>query len=165
MKSKNLFDFHSYLFRLVGENKLSLRHGFHPCSCSGIAHLEELLSIHRSHKAFVCLSDTTDDSIARKGGGWFKRRLFTVFVLHRFDTRNMADYQEKLTLCRELFRQFHSRFIRDEHDLQNDLAYLNVGDIRSRELGGTFLNGCTGLYFLLSMDEPADLQYDKEEWE
>lgn len=165
MNPRISFDFHAYLFRLAGKNKLARKHGFHPCSCSGIGYLEDLLAGIRSHKAFVCISDTTEDSIARKGGGWFKRRVFTVFILHRFDTRSTEDYREKLSLCRELFRQLHSRFVRDEQSLHNELAYLNVGDIRSRELGGQFLNGCTGLYFMLSMDEPADLRYNTEEWE
>ncbi|MBR4553870.1 MAG: hypothetical protein IKO20_09185 [Bacteroidaceae bacterium] len=165
MDATSLFDFHSYLYELVSRNKLASEHDFLPCSCSGIGYLEEMLSTSRNSKAFVCVSDVTEDSTAHKGGAWFKRRVFTVFILHRYNTRSQDDYREKIGVCRELFRQLHSRFILDEHDLQNDLAYLNVGDIRSRELGGQFLNGCTGLYFMLTVDEPIDLQYDADEWE
>ena len=164
MDGKSLFDFHSYLYELTEKNKLARQHDFLPCSCSGIGYLEELLTNNRSHKAFVCVSDVSEDSTQRHSGGWFKRRVFTVFILSRYNTRSMNDYREKVTLCRELFRQLHSRFILDEHDLQNDLAYLNVGDIRSRELGGQFLNGCTGLYFTLAVDEPIDLCYNSDEW-
>lgn len=42
--------------------------------------------------------------------------------------------------------------------------YIDTSDIRSNELGGLFLNACTGLYFLLAIDEPTDLQYNPEEW-
>ncbi|MBP3228206.1 MAG: hypothetical protein J6M53_05405 [Bacteroidaceae bacterium] len=164
MNPKTLFDFHSYLYALTEKNKLARQHGFLPCSCSGIGYLEDLLTNNRSHSAFVCLSDTTEDSTTRKGGGWFKRRVFTVFILCRYNTRSQQDYRDKLGVCRELFRQLHSRFLIDEHDLQSDLAFLNVQDIRSRELGGQFLNGCTGLYFMLAIDEPIDLQFNKEEW-
>ena len=31
--------------------------------------------------------------------------------------------------------------------------YIDTSDIRSNELGGLFLNACTGLYFLLAIDE------------
>ena len=90
--------------------------------------------------------------------------MFTVFLLARYDTRSKDDYRAKLSLCRELFRQMHSRFIVDASWLQSDLCYLAVDEIRSRELGGQFLNGCTGLYFMLAIDEPTDLQYNSEEW-
>ena len=164
MDAKHLFDFHNYLYELVEKNKLARTHEFYPCSCSGISYLEEMLSNSRSHKAFVCLTDTSEDSTTRKSGGWFKRRVFTVFILCRYNTRSQEDYREKLGVCRELFRQLHSRFLIDEHDLQNELAYLDVENIRSRELGGQFLNGCTGLYFMLAIDEPIDLQYDATAW-
>ena len=193
MNPKTLFDFHSYLFALTEKNKLARTHAFYPCYCSGISYLEEMLSNSRNHKAFVCLTDTSEDSTTRKSGGWFKRRVFTVFILCRYNTRSQDDYREKLGICRELFRQLHSRFLIDEHDLHlldvnrrassqpdarsasqagagnrasvnNELAYLDVENIRSRELGGQFLNGCTGLYFMLAIDEPVDLQYDKDEW-
>lgn len=54
--------------------------------------------------------------------------------------------------------------MRDSQLLQENLTYLNADDIRSNEIGGTFLNGCTGLYFQLSVDEPTELCYNPEEW-
>lgn len=164
MDATSLFDFHSYLYKLTEKNKLARENDFFPCSCSGISHLEEMLSSSRSHKAFVCVSDVSEDSTQRHSGGWFKRRVFTVFILCRYNTRSQDDYRDKIGVCRELFRQMHSRFLIDEHDLQNELAYLDVENIRSRELGGQFLNSCTGLYFMLSIDEPIDLQYNRDEW-
>ena len=77
----------------------------------------------------------------------------------------MASYSEALDTCRELMRQLHSKFIIDEADLQNDLVYLNVGNVKSRELGGQFLDSATGLYFTISMDEPTDLRYNAAEWD
>lgn len=44
------------------------------------------------------------------------------------------------------------------------MLYLDVSDIRSNELGGQFLNGCTGLYFMLTMERPVDLCYAPSEW-
>jgi len=165
MNAKTLFDFKAYIDKLTNTNILAQEKEFFPCRCSGLYYLEELLANLRSQKAFVCVSDTSEDATHRQGGGWFKRRVFTVFILMRYNTRSQQDYSEKLAICRELFRQFHSRFIVDEADLANEMAYLAVDEIRSRELGGDFLNGTTGLYFMISMDEPLDLQYNGEEWD
>ena len=165
MNARTLFDFHAYLQGLTAKNRLARSRRYHFCTCSGVGYLEELLAQMRQHSAFVCLSDVSEDSVRQVGGGWFKRRTFTAFILRRYDTRSMTAYREAIDEARELFRQLHSRFIRDEADIQNELAYLRTDDVRSRELGGQFLNGCTGLYFMLNIDEPIDLRYDAEEWD
>lgn len=164
MKTPPPFDFHAYLFDLVGRNRLAAEHSFVPCSCSGLGFLEEMLRRMREARAFVCLSDVCEESTTHRGGAWFKRRVFTVFVVARYDVRRLEDYRVKLSLCRELFRQLHTRFILDEARLQSGLVYLDVANVRSRELGGEFLNGLCGLYFTLALDEPIDLCYNAEEW-
>ena len=165
MNTKTLFDFVGYIKGLTQQNRLANVHQFVPCSCSGIGYLEDVLSRLRNERAFVCVSDVCEESITRHGGGWFKRRVFTVFLLSRYNVRDTEDYHTKMNLCRELFRQFHSRFIVDEHRLQSELTYMAVDEIRCRELGGQFLNGCTGLYFMVALDEPTDLQYNQDEWQ
>ena len=165
MNTKTLFDFVGYIKGLTQQNRLANDHQFVPCTCSGIGYLEDVLSRLRNERAFVCVSDVCEESITRHGGGWFKRRVFTVFLLSRYNVRDTEDYHTKMNLCRELFRQFHSRFIVDEHRVQSALTYMAVDEIRSRELGGQFLNGCTGLYFMVALDEPTDLQYNQDEWQ
>ena len=165
MNTKTLFDFVGYIKDLTQQNRLANDHQFVPCTCSGIGYLEDVLSRLRNERAFVCVSDVCEESITRHGGGWFKRRVFTVFLLSRYNVRDTEDYHTKMNLCRELFRQFHSRFIVDEHCLQSELTNMAVDEIRSRELGGQFLNGCTGLYFMVALDEPTDLQYNQDEWQ
>ena len=165
MNTKTLFDFVGYIKDLTLQNRLANDLQFVPCTCSGIGYLEDLLSRLRNERAFVCVSDVCEESITRHGGGWFKRRVFTVFLLSRYNVRDTEDYHMKMNLCRELFRQFHSRFIVDEHRLQSELTYMAVDEIRCRELGGQFLNGCTGLYFMVALDEPTDLQYNQDEWQ
>ena len=165
MNTKTLFDFVGYIKDLTKQNRLANDHQFVPCTCSGIGYLEDVLSRLRNERAFVCVSDVCEESITRHGGGWFKRRVFTVFLLSRYNVRDTEDYHTKMNLCRELFRQFHSRCIVDEHRLQSELTYMAVDEIRCRELGGQFLNGCTGLYFMVALDEPTDLQYNQDEWQ
>ena len=46
-----------------------------------------------------------------------------------------------------------------------DMVYLRTENILSRELGQYFLNGCTGLYFMVEVAEPVDLTFDNSQWE
>lgn len=158
------YDFNTYLRRIAGENRLAVQEGFYPCRCSGLNFLEELLQNFRTQKAFIAVSDVTDGSTTQRGGGWMKTRVFTVFVLHRYKFGDMDDYERAMAVCREVQRQLHSRMLYDASQYQDDLMQLSLRDIRSRELGGTFLNGCTGLYFMVSMDEPTELCYNPDEW-
>lgn len=76
----------------------------------------------------------------------------------------MKDRAAKMDICRELFRQIASRMLVDEHNLSNDLIYLQTDNILSREFGEYTLSGCTGLYFMIDIAEPTDLVYDESEW-
>lgn len=164
MDAKKSFDFAAYVEGMTGANRLARANRFTFCTCSGINYLEELLQNYQSVRNFVAVSDLCDESVMQVGGGWMKRRLFTVFVLARAPYGDMRAQKEAMSLCRELYRQMLSRLLRDEADLRNDLIYLNLQDVRSSELGGSFLNGCTGLYFMLTMDEPTDISFNGEEW-
>lgn len=160
-----MFDFLSYIDRLASTNTLAVKSGFHPCTCSGAGALEGLLQHFRKHTAFICASDTCEQSTLQVGGAWVTRRLFQVWVLHRFSFGDPASYTKALTLCREVYRQFLTHLIHDVPALGENLTYLNVADVRTRELGGTFLNGCTGLTFMITLDEPTTLVYNPAEWE
>ena len=165
MNHKKLFNFVAYMERLTKQNCLAKAEEFHPCKCSGIAHLEGILANMRTKKAFVCTSDVTDEKTVSRGGGFFKRRVFTSFIVKRYKKGDMDSYEEALDICRELARQFHSKFLLDAEVMKDELAFLNATSVNSRELGGYFLDGATGLYFTISMDEPINLVYDKNEWD
>lgn len=164
MDDINYFDAHAYFKRLASLNKLAREHAFYPCSCSGINTLEDVLEHFRTEKAFVCVDDTNDTAIQCRNGSWFQRRVFTVFILIRYRMMDMTDRANKLNICRQLFRQIHSRMIVDKHKSDGDLAYLNVEDVLVRELGEYFISGCTGLYFTIDNFEPVNLCYNDEEW-
>lgn len=165
MDTTTFFDFTAYMARLTAENRLARREDFRAVTCSGMGYLEGLLQEFQTTANFVATSDVCAETTFMHAGGWFKRRVFTVFLLMRYAFGDGQDAARKMALCRELFRQFQSRFIRDAEALSGEMLYLNTADIRSNELGGTFLSGCTGLYFMLSMDEPTQLCYDPEEWQ
>ncbi len=164
MNPKTFFPFPSYIDRLTLSNVMAQRLEFRPTVCSGINHLEGILQESLDHANFVCTSDICEESSYSRGGGFFKRRVFTVFIISRYEFGNNADQARKIADCRELFRQFHSRLLRDSQRLQDELIYMDTANIRSRELGGVFLNGCTGLYFMVTVDEPMDIRYNADEW-
>lgn len=165
MDDINFFDPHAYFRRLTEQNKLAQLHQFKPCSCSGIDSLDDMLTEFRSTSAFVCVDDTNNAATENRGGGWFKHRVFTVFLLIRYRFDDMADRKTKLNICRQLFRQMHSRMIRDKAMRDNELTYLNVDRVMSREIGRYFMSGCTGLYFTVDDYEPINLVYDAGEWQ
>ncbi len=166
MNAKTLFDYIAYFEDLWQKNKLAQTNNFKFCTCSGIESLQGPLQQFRTTNAFFCVEDTADGITFRgTNGGWFKRRTITVFLLRRFNIKMMSDYQEALSLCRDLFQQLHSRMLIDEDDLSNDMVYLRTESLLSRELGRYFLNGCTGLYFMVEVSEPVDLTYDDSLWQ
>ena len=160
------FDGLEYFKDLTKKNKLAKANAFFPCSCSGINSLQDVLENFRRQSAFVCIDDTNDGAIEQIGGGWFKKRTFTVFIMLRYRFDDMQDRAVKLDICRQLFRQFHSRMIYDKYRYEDmDLSFLNVSRIYSRELGEYFISGCSGLYFMTEITEPVDLCYNGDEWE
>lgn len=166
MDAINFFDGHEYFKDLTEKNKLAKASAFFPCSCSGINSLQDVLEYFRKQSAFVCIDDTNDASTEQIGGGWFKKRTFTVFLLIRYKFDDMKDRAEKLDICRQIFRQFHSRMIRDKYLYEDmDKSFLNVSRIYARELGEYFISGCTGLYFMTEISEPINLCYKEDEWD
>lgn len=159
------FDFYAYMANIAAKNRFAQARSFHPCTCSGINYLEEPLNKFRTKANFICTSDVCDESTYQKSGGYFNRRSVMVFILMRYRQNDEADRRAKMADCRSLLRQIQSRLVRDNEKLVLEDLYLNIDVFRSSELGGIFLNGCTGLYFMISVDEPTDLQFNPEEWE
>ena len=165
MDAVNLFDAIGYFKNMCNRNRLAKAHNFYPCICSGINSLEEVLENFRRQSAFFAVDDTNDGVTERRSGGYFKKRTFTIFIMKRYTFNDMEDRQRALDICRQLARQIHSRMLLDGEDLTNDLIYLNTDNVYSRELGEYFINGCTGLYFMIDVSEPIDLSYNEDEWE
>lgn len=153
-----------YMARITAENALCREHGFRHTTCSGINYLEGMLADFRRTANFVCTADTSQCTTFERGGGWYERRVYTVFILSRYTFGDADSYARAMQLCREVYRQFQTRFVRDREAADGSMLYLDVADIRSNELGGQFLNGCTGLYFMLTMERPVDLCFSPSEW-
>ena len=159
------FDIIAYLQGLVSRNRLANARGFCFSTCSGVQALEGLLSDMRDATRFVCVSDVTQGNTTYNGQSWSARRVATVFILSRYELGNAASYAAAITECRSLMNQLLSGMLHDAERIANATdASLRLDEVRSNELGGTFLDGCTGLYFMLGVDEPLDIAYKEEDW-
>lgn len=159
-----IFDALNYFEQLARQNKLCKENGFMPVFCSGPESIEGIMQQYQKTANFVCIDDTTDQNLYSEGVSYFKRRVYTVFVLAAYRWDDMKDREEKLNLCREVFKQFVKRMIWDRTQREDDeTAFLNVEKIYSKEFGRYTMNGVTGLYFMVENDEPASMEYEDEQ--
>lgn len=166
MESNIQFDALSYFKQLAESNKLAVENGFKACFCSGPDGINDVLQQFRTTKNFIMIDDTTSQNTYSRGVTYFDRNVYTVFILAGYKMDDMSDRNEKLQLCRRIFRQIHSRIIWDKNQMIYDdsLMFLDVQTIYSKELPRYSMNGVTGLYFMINNDEPVDLTYSDEEW-
>lgn len=160
-----LFPALNYFSRLAKTNRLAAANGFHPCLCSGPDSIDGIMQGFKRYQNFIMVDDTTSQQTFSNGVGFFRRDVYTVFVLAAYRREDMADREQKLNLCRDIFRQFHSRLLYDRDSLGDDrLTFLQLGNIYSTELPRYSYNGVTGLYFMIQNEQPIDISYDSSEW-
>ena len=142
-------------------------HNFKPCYCAGIEGINDVIQEFRKTSNFIMIDDTTSQNTYSKGVGFFDRNVYTVFILAAYRYDDMADREEKLRLCRRIFRQIHSKMLYDKENLTygDSMEYMDINSIYSKEMPRYSMNGVTGLYFLVNNDEPVDLTYNNEEWD
>lgn len=160
-----IFDALHYFETLAQQNRLCREHAFKPVFCSGPDSIEGLMQQFQKTANFVMIDDTTDQNLYSEGVSYFKRRVYTVFILAAYRWDDMEDREEKLNLCREIFQQFVRRMIWDRirrEDEGDDITFLNVEKIYSKEFGRYTMSGVTGLYFMVENDEPASMEYEDE---
>ena len=159
-----IFDALTYFETLAKKNKLCVEKGFKPVFCSGPDSIEGIMQQFQKTANFVCIDDTTDQNLYSEGVSYFKRRVYTVFVLAQYRWDDMKDREDKLNLCREVFKQFVKRMIWDRTQREDDeTAFLNVEKVYSKEFGRYTMSGVTGLYFMVENDEPASMEYEDEQ--
>lgn len=161
-----IFDALDYFKNLGEKNRLCKLHGFKPVFCSGPDSIEGVMNEFQKTANFVMVDDTTDGNTFSEGVSFFQRRVYTVFILASYKWDDMKDRKEKLNLCREIFQQFVRRMIWDRTRHENeddDITFLNVEKVYSKEFGRYTMNGVTGLYFMVENDEPESMEYEDEQ--
>ncbi len=159
------FDVYGYFENLCNQNKLAQANGFTFCRCTGIYYLQEAIDAFKSSIAYFCIDSTTDGEIFESNGGYYRKRIFTIFLLKRYRYNDMVDREAALSICRELFAQVYARMIYETIPLQEQYIWLNTRGVKFREMAAELLDSCTGLYFVFDIDEPINLCYDGEAWE
>ncbi len=158
-----MFNSITYFENCTGKLKLTKQYKFAAKKVSGIRNLEEIIE-DRISENFTAVDDTDDGyTFQGAGGGWFKRRTVIVFILMRYDIKNMTDRENKLAICRQIMNRFQSKIIADAQELE-ELYFLEKSRMPHYEIDEYFANGCTGLYFMISFNEPTDLVYDPADW-
>lgn len=160
-----MFNAIDYLKKIASANSLAKAKEFFIGECSGIEGLEPLMQNYRKEANYIMVDDTVDGSMISNRVGWYNRRTYTVFIFAMYREDDMEDRNKKLNLCRELFRQLLSHMIADTEKYEYDLIYLRTQSIQYRELNSYNFSGVTGLYFMINVDEPVDLQFDESLWE
>lgn len=165
MKETTFFDAQSYFESLCQKNKMAQANGFHFCTCPGVENLEGVINNTRKVANFFVFDDTAEGVNFRgAGGGYYRRRVFTVSLLRRYEINNMEDREAQLSVCRELYKQILSKLIRDKRNYSN-LNYLKTDSVFYREFNRAMFSGCTGLYFMVECSEPENVCYNENEWE
>lgn len=125
MDAKHYFDVEAYFRKLCDANRLARAESFRFCTCSGIESLQEPLQRFARDKAFFCVDDINDGSITRgQGGGFYKHRTITVFLMRRYTFNDEPSRLHALSVCRRLMNQLLSKLIVDAEDVQpSAIAY------------------------------------------
>lgn len=158
------FDGIKYFLDLCAKNKLCRDNGFKKARCSGLGNLEEVLQNFRTNSNIVAVEDATSEQTVTRGNAFFNQRVFTVFLIAGCKSDDMDSVTAAADLCKEIKRQFLTRMLKDKHKFGDKLIFMNTDIIKGQELGAMFLNGRTGLYFMVEVQEPVELIYNDSEW-
>ena len=158
-----MWDAVQYFTNLNSRLKLT-RDKYVLCRATGLANLEDLINNSQKHQNFTVVDDSDDGVTIRRGGGYFNRRSVVVYILKKYKFKSQEDRAEKLTEVRQVYSRFLSRLLRDSNTLP-ELSYLDKTRIPYHEVPGFFAAGTAGLYFIITLDEPVDLQFVEEHWD
>lgn len=170
-----MFDAYTYFEKLRTENKITCppaetpnRIEYKLCKITSMQNMEEVLDKFKDAKAYFGVDDTNDgQTMQSANAGYSERRVYVVYLLKKYDIRpaNAMDLQRAaLQECRAIYRQICSRLIKDKPVMSNDMVYLHTDRIPYFELPGYMLSGVTGIYFMVTIDQPTDLCYDATQW-
>ena len=98
---------------LAETNRLAKENQFLAGSCSGLAGLETMMVNFRKAPNYILVDDTTTQSTYGNGVGYFRKDVYTIFIVAAYHHDDMVDREMKLDLCRRIFRQMHARLIHD----------------------------------------------------
>ena len=147
----------------IAANVLSHVEGydFQLTEVSGLAGLEGIISGSTTYDNFIATDSTGDGYIVQnRNGGYFIRRVATVFIVRKYDYGNMADMLNEIEVCRNYFKLIMRQMVKDQPNLQLNLIYLNTERVPFREFEPETSAHFTGLYFMIEYEQPYNLLSD-----
>lgn len=158
------FDATAYFKEINSKLKLTVDGKYLFCKSTGLSSMEGIVANFQKQPAYFVLDDTQDGYTFKKGGAYFDRRMFVVFILKKYTLGNMEQQTAALQECRNIFTSISSRIVKDKDSMVNDNIYFDTTRIPFYELEGFAIAGCTGIYFMLTVDEPTNLCFKSTDW-
>lgn len=156
-----MFDPVAYFTQLHDE-LLATKYDYAFCRVSSLNNLEEVLEGYKRNTKFFAIEDAEDGQTFRgAGAGYFERRFYTVYLLHRHKYGDMTARATILGETRAIFRDLLSRMIKDKLTIQG----LSVENIRFYEVPPAFAAGTGGIYFTFTVENPVNLVYNANQWD
>ena len=166
--TEKIFDSIAYFKQLAAECRTCKEYNFVATECSGPDSIQGVMQQFRKASNFIMVSDTVDSNTHSIGGVSSTATSIPSGSWQGNARRDdMADREAKMNICRYIFRQFLSRMLHDKSREAYDgqMEFLDLTQVYSSELGRWSMNGVTGLYFMITSDEPIDIQYDESLWQ
>ena len=116
------------------------------------------------HNAFLAVDDSDDGVTISRSSGYFNRRAVVVYVLKKYKMSDMHSRETALNECRKIHTSLITKLIKDSNEVP-ELHFLDKSRIPYHEMPGMFAAGTTGLYFIITIEEPVNLVYNAAEWE
>ena len=164
---RTTFDGVAYFKNIASLNKKMKKDGYHVGECTTPLGIQGVMEDFRKVSRF-CLVDNAVPGVVtmNRAGGFFNRRSYSMHLIIRRDARRgLDDYDALMSELRLLYLQILSRILQDREKLEMRNCYLSLDTLRYTEPGPYGYGGSAGLYFVLSIHEPANLVYDGNEWE
>jgi len=128
---------------------------------SSIGSLEGILANSRRDSYFFAVDDSQDGVTFRgAAGGFFERRMYTVFILGKADYGDQEKRDEVLEEAKQIYRHTLSKMIKDKFSI----PVVKLDQTRFYEVPPAFATGCSGLYFTVTVENPINLVYDGNVW-
>lgn len=128
---------------------------------SGISALEGIVENARRNSYFFAVDDSQDGVTFRgAAAGFFERRMYTIFILGKADYGDQKKRDEVLEEAKKIYRHTLSKMIKDKLTI----PVVKLDQIRFYEVPPAFAVGCSGLYFIVTVENPINLVYDDNAW-
>lgn len=154
-----------YFKKATEKLKLAVDNGYKFSRVTGFEYLEDILDDIKQ-PGYIAVDDTDDGVIVREGGGYFRKRMITIFILRRYKISDQSDRQLKLDETRLIMDKFTARLIKDSNDSEknSELLYLDKTRFPYKEVPGYFAAGTCGVYFFVTIKEPTNLVDNPNDW-